>query len=295
MRYVLIISSWLLSASALQAIELNSENRIEFNERDHANYRRKLKTLYSRDKSRGVRAKTSPRASSLSPRKKLSNAIRSGNCLDIEKILNADPELVNQVNNRLKTPLIEAIHQEQTHSAITLLQLGASQSPQGPDRAHPFVEAAGKKNYELMSYFLSQGTSINVKDGNGNTAVHRAARLGDVKLIRWLSKQGAKLEIMNDSVENALEIAVIGDLPEVILTLTELGVQISYRRADRLLRLADQYRSENARKVIYKMQNPSFSLAQSDSHIIVLKHRHRRSAQNSACKTFSAPNSPRDK
>ncbi len=61
-----------------------------------------------------------------------------------------------------------------------------------------------------LNYFLDQGLSLEAKDDQGNTALHYAAKKGNVQMIKYLVEKGLKVKVLNENNESALFFAARG-------------------------------------------------------------------------------------
>eukprot|EP01084_Bolivina_argentea_P018408 34282_1 len=82
-------------------------------------------------------------------------------------------------------------------------------------------KAVQNKAYNLIFYLLSQGASPNDQNSqNGDTSLHIATRIGDIKTITILSRYGADLYITNNQRETAVSIAMENNDDDIIELLT---------------------------------------------------------------------------
>lgn len=73
------------------------------------------------------------------------------------------------------------------------------------------TEVIGSDGYPLALRFcdllLQAGASLFPQDDGGNSCLHYAAASGNVNVVRYLCKQGAKIECKNESGETAVFVA----------------------------------------------------------------------------------------
>ena len=88
----------------------------------------------------------------------------------------------------------------------------------------PIWEAAGRGKYEIVEEKLAAGADVNEPDSFfGETALHRAAKVGDLKMVQILLGHGAKVDLTDQYGETPLHFAIKGRNPEVIRTLLKHG------------------------------------------------------------------------
>ena len=88
----------------------------------------------------------------------------------------------------------------------------------------PIWEAAGRGKYEIVEEKLAAGVNVNEPDTFfGETALHRAAKAGDLKMVQILLGHGAKVNLTDQYGETPLHFAIQGRNPEVVKTLLKHG------------------------------------------------------------------------
>lgn len=81
-----------------------------------------------------------------------------------------------------------------------LLELGASVNAAGPDGQTPWLKAFEYgHSEELVSVLFKAGAKVDSVDKNGDTALHFAARRGNLSFINFLLKHGAKIDLRNQA------------------------------------------------------------------------------------------------
>jgi ankyrin repeat protein len=115
-----------------------------------------------------------------------------------------------RLNPKAATPLFMAADTADVPYLKLLLELGADPTFRNIDEATPLMAAAGlgtiapgeeagteDECLEAMQLLLNLGADINAIDNNGESVMHGAAYKGSEKLVRFVSAQGAKVEIWN--------------------------------------------------------------------------------------------------
>ncbi|KAL1529249.1 hypothetical protein AB1Y20_000204 [Prymnesium parvum] len=101
--------------------------------------------------------------------------------------------------------------------AWRLADLGANVSRTPPSgHSSLLLSAVRHRSVSALEQLASRGADLGTRHWNGNTALHEAARTGELELIRWLVSHGADVNATNDSGEGALaEAAVMGHFDAV--------------------------------------------------------------------------------
>jgi cellulase/cellobiase CelA1 len=98
-------------------------------------------------------------------------------------------------------------------------------NPQGETAMHA---AAAGGHVEAMKWLKEQGEDINVKDYCERTPMHCAAEGGHAAAIRWLKEQGADVNAFNNNGVTPLSIAAcVNANPEVLRVLIDNGADVA--------------------------------------------------------------------
>ena len=73
---------------------------------------------------------------------------------------------------------------------------------------------------------LEKGADINLQDGNGCTALHRASRFGDKAIVKFLLDNGADLTLQDEQQRNALYEASHEGSEDVVQLLLEKATDV---------------------------------------------------------------------
>jgi uncharacterized protein len=127
------------------------------------------------------------------------------------------------------------------------------------DYSDSFVEAVRIKNMELVNKALKNSVNVNVKGGNGSTALHWAALNGDFELVEKLIKAGADVNSTDGyRDEPVIMWAVKKGHGKIVELLVENGaeVNLSDRYKETPLMDAARYGHESiARFLLHKRGN----------------------------------------
>lgn len=110
----------------------------------------------------------------------------SNNCVAMMNYLSALGGKINPEKLFEKSPLIQAIARD-NHDAINyLLNNGADINYQGEDKLTPLAWAVVKGNETLVTRLLKSGADVTLKDTNGRSVFHYAARDGKLIILKSL-------------------------------------------------------------------------------------------------------------
>lgn len=121
-----------------------------------------------------------------------------------------------------ETPLIFSITFDQYEVFKQLLDSGADPNLTANDGSTPIMYAAGlgkastsakyqnKGMLEYVKALIKKGAKLDLKDSNGNTALHHAAQKGLVEIYELLAQNGANVDVKNNKNLNPTLIAKSG-------------------------------------------------------------------------------------
>ena len=91
---------------------------------------------------------------------------------------------------------------------------------------------------EALSQLNARGVPMDMKHWNGNTALHEAARSGELAIVDWLLAHGADTNAQNDSGESPISEASAMGHHEVVWRLLEKGAHVGERGSSQQASLA---------------------------------------------------------
>ena len=130
---------------------------------------------------------------------------------------------VNARNNLVRTPLHCAVTERQDDIATNLVSRGAAVDALDSSRETPLMLAV-KYNVPAISYLLQGGADKSVIDTNGDTVLHHAARLGQLKAVELLYTRMEDLQERNRRGERPLHLAASHNNKDVVVDLLKRGV-----------------------------------------------------------------------
>ena len=122
----------------------------------------------------------------------LHNAVSAGNLAEVRRLVNSRAN-VNARNNDHLTPLMIAAYRGHANVIRYLLNKGANARAR-QNQNHPrtaLIYAVEKGNVNSVRALIRH-SNLNVKDGNGRSALTTAASLNKKNLVRMLVRAGAK-------------------------------------------------------------------------------------------------------
>lgn len=91
------------------------------------------------------------------------------------------------------------------------------------------IDAVVKGKTNEISYYLQLGAGVNVKDKNGRTSLHWAARSGNADAVNMLTEHGADVNAKDNNGKTPLHEAVFNGNPTAIKLLLDLEADINAR------------------------------------------------------------------
>jgi hypothetical protein len=128
---------------------------------------------------------------------------------------------VNAVNSYGHTPLFLAVDLGHTGIVKALLDAGADPGifdNKGLTPLHAAVSQGSTKALDMVPVLLGHAP-VDLEDKAGDTALHLAAQLGDVRMVQLLLDHGAEPQAVNSKQQTALETAILFMQPGVVKLL----------------------------------------------------------------------------
>jgi ankyrin repeat protein len=134
----------------------------------------------------------------------------------------------DMIMDYMTTPLWQAVNRNHGQIADELLRKGASPNSQRPvDLTTPLHMACFRGSSSLVYSLLKANAKVNIKDIEGNTAVHVAAKLPrPVACLQLLVEHGASLDVRNNSQATPLHDAASAISVQAIRFLLQHGADV---------------------------------------------------------------------
>ncbi len=137
------------------------------------------------------------------------DACRQGNVEKVEKLYEANPDIINAEDHKGFTPVILATYNNQAGIVDFLLQKGAViNSLDGSDNS-ALMGVCFKGYTEIAAKLLDAGAEVNQRNSNGATALTFAATFGHLAIAEMLLKKGADIHIKDTRGKSPLDHARI--------------------------------------------------------------------------------------
>ncbi len=105
--------------------------------------------------------------------------------------------------------------------ATKLVNIGADKNKESNGKT-PLMYCVQHRQIKLMRFLIRNGCDINAKAKNGNTALIFATKMNKLEDVMLLVENGADVSLVNDNKLNALDIANFADFPEIAEYLVKI-------------------------------------------------------------------------
>lgn len=160
------------------------------------------------------------------------NASLSGDLVKVKELLEADPNLINAVDDEGRTPLHLAAGSGHNEIVELLLAKGAAINAQKDDGMTPLHGAVGLKQTEVVKLLLDKGADVNVKINNGMTPLHGAAWDGEKVLAELLLTHGGDVNAKANDDLTPLHFAAGKGHKDVVQLLLSKGANVNAKDSD---------------------------------------------------------------
>jgi ankyrin repeat protein len=127
--------------------------------------------------------------------KELFDAVKADEMGRVERLVKRCKD-VNATDNLGRTPLDLALDASTPYMALRLVEFGARLAKKAPANV---AQAAMVGDINAIRDILHTGGNVNVRDKHGRTALHYAARRGDMGMAQFLIENDADLNIIEPS------------------------------------------------------------------------------------------------
>jgi len=134
----------------------------------------------------------------------LCRAATTGRTKIIEIILQTPDIVIDKADGKNETPLQLAMHFRHFRSAELLIEQGAN--PVFKDGRSALHLAAENGNTGIILAVMAKNISPDVRDKNGNTAIHIAVKHCEIHVVQMLLGYGADILIKNNAQERPIDL-----------------------------------------------------------------------------------------
>lgn len=199
--------------------------------------RRQFLLAAARTRSRVVASPASP----IFNKQMLLEAARVGDIAEVIRVLDARPDLVDQTDERGRTPLHWAVWEGHADVARALVDAGADVNAKADLGLTPLWNAARGGGGDLVELLLAHGAEPSTRttgDGLGWTPLHIAAGEGRTAAVRALVRAGADVNATgSEDGFTPLQLAVGRGHREVVELLVASGADVNRYAKGRLGRV----------------------------------------------------------
>jgi len=137
---------------------------------------------------------------------------------------------INYRDREGKTALHHAAELSSLEKATLLVENGANLEARDNEEQTPLLLASWQTNsIDMVSYLLQNGANVEKKDFIGSTALHGAARRGNVGLARILGSKGLSVNLQDEFRRTPLHIAAHEGKVDFIRYLDEEGASLEVK------------------------------------------------------------------
>ncbi|MGN6618825.1 MAG: ankyrin repeat domain-containing protein [Ilyomonas sp.] len=153
-------------------------------------------------------------------------ACRRGDKETVERLYEANPEIIHIKDTRGFTPLIIAVYNNEVEVADFLLNKGARAETRDENAGNTALMGVCFKGYkELAEKLIEAGADINQRNNQGATALTFAATFGHLEIAKMLLEKGADVNASDVRGKSPLDHAIIQENEKMIELLQSYLIQ----------------------------------------------------------------------
>ncbi len=150
--------------------------------------------------------------------KTIFDVARSGTLNEASELFKKNPKIVNSINEAGYSPLILACYRGNTEVAKFLIKNGADLNYNN-EMGTPLMAAVVKNNLEIVNLLIDKNVNVELKDGNGTTALIYASMFKNHEVAKLLIKAKANYETKDNRGNSAIDYAILADDDQLIQIL----------------------------------------------------------------------------
>jgi ankyrin repeat protein len=147
-------------------------------------------------------------------------AAQAGDAATVNRLLEAEPTLVNAKDDSGRTPLHWACRGVHLRVVQMLVERGADVNALDRSGVAPLHSVASRGDHQAAALILARGARVDARMADQATPLHLAARNGHVDVARVLLERGGALEVRDATEDSPLHAAARADKWAVVDWLT---------------------------------------------------------------------------
>ncbi len=159
-------------------------------------------------------------------------AAAKGDLPALEKLIAADPALINLKDNSGSTPLFTAIENKQEKAARFFISKGADIHARSNSGDTPLHMASYTGDIPIMKLLISKGAEVNSRNSDKSVPLHWAAFMGREQAANLLIKHRADVNARNKFGYPPMQWALRGGHGAVIQLLISNGAQVKVKETE---------------------------------------------------------------
>src|SRR5579862_1650484 len=151
-----------------------------------------------------------------------------GDVVALESLLAANRSFISARSEDGWTPLHLAAYFGKTEAVRLLLNKGADVNARStnPMENHPLHAAASGRHGGVIKLLVDHGANVNARQHGGWTAMHAAARNGDLEIAKTLLAAGADVAPRADNNQSPLDLALTEGRQSIVDFLEANGAHL---------------------------------------------------------------------
>jgi len=144
---------------------------------------------------------------------------------ELEGFLARNPQVKQLIENKAKECKNSTGKILDTTGRLGISTLASTENSDGSKQDDIF-KAASEGNLENCQLFLAKTEDINVRDEDGQTALHWACDANHLEIVRFLLSNGADVNVQDKGMQTPLHFALISGHEDIAKNLIQAGANI---------------------------------------------------------------------
>ncbi len=159
------------------------------------------------------------------------DAAAGGDLAAVKALIQANSELLTEVDTTGATPLHSAAMEGHREVAAFLLDQGADINAAKTNGARPLHSAAYGGHEAAVKLLLDRGADVNALTTRQGTVLHSAGAGGSVEIVRWLVARGLDVNALDQHNSTAILSAAISGHRDLVQHLLSIGADHTVRNS----------------------------------------------------------------